>query len=189
MTRRRPLYFRILGVRYLNLHPALILVLFEGSIALGLLLALAELIPFWGFMLVPVAVALAVKLNDVIEGIMLRPLAATQQRAARIAEAVAVGRIVAPLVAGDPGVRPSAVAGAHVVAPDAPAPAPAPAAGSAVAVGVAPVPAANRLRPGVDESGPPADAGASAHPVNARPAGAHADDPDRRLPNQGRFTA
>lgn len=182
MTRRRPLYFRIVGVRYLNLHPALIVVLFEGSIALGLLLALAELIPYWGVVLVPVAVALAVKLNDVVEGIMLRPLAATHQRAVRMAEAVAVGRIAAPSTTGS-GVPRSAVA-ADVPAEAADVP--------SVVVGVAHVPAANRLRPGVDEvdeNAPPADPGAGAYPVNARPATAHLEDADGRVPNQGRFTA
>ena len=74
----RPLYWRILRLRCLRPGAVVTSLLFEGSIALGILLALAEIISPWGAASVPVAVAVMVKLNDVVAFAMLRPAAIEQ---------------------------------------------------------------------------------------------------------------
>jgi len=68
--RRRPLYARMLRLRHLKLRPALAFLFLEGSIATGVLLALADIVNGWGIVAVPVAVAAMVKLNDVLAGIL-----------------------------------------------------------------------------------------------------------------------
>jgi hypothetical protein len=62
----RPLYFRLLRIRRLRARPLATFLLFEGSIVLGVLLALAEIINWWGMLAVPVAVAIMVKLHDAV---------------------------------------------------------------------------------------------------------------------------
>jgi hypothetical protein len=62
---RRPIYVRLLRLRRLRPRPMLCFALFEGSVALGLLLALSELV-WWGFgAALPFVVAATVKLLDV----------------------------------------------------------------------------------------------------------------------------
>jgi len=58
----------MLRLRHLKLRPALAFVLFEGSIGLGVLLALADIVNGWGIVAVPVTVAVMVKLNDIMAG-------------------------------------------------------------------------------------------------------------------------
>jgi hypothetical protein len=65
---RRPIYARVLRLRHLRLSGLLCFILFEGMIALGVLLALAELTNWWAVVALPAAVALMVKLNDVLTG-------------------------------------------------------------------------------------------------------------------------
>ncbi len=67
-ARLRPLYARILGLQYLSPSGFLCFVFFEGAVALGILLALAELVSWWGVLVLPLTVALMVKLNDVVAG-------------------------------------------------------------------------------------------------------------------------
>ena len=67
-ARLRPVYARILGLQFLDPSGFLCFVYFEGAIALGILLALAELVSWWGVLVLPLTVALMVKLNDVIAG-------------------------------------------------------------------------------------------------------------------------
>jgi hypothetical protein len=86
-----PLYSRILRLRHLELRPVTTFVLFEGSVILAGLLALAEVVEPWAMLIVPVAVAIMVKLNDVVAGVLLRPLALAQLRAPRVIEGTAVG--------------------------------------------------------------------------------------------------
>lgn len=64
----RPLYAKLLGLQYLRPSSLLCFLLFEGTIALGGLLALAELTSWWVIVLLPMSVALMVKVNDVIAG-------------------------------------------------------------------------------------------------------------------------
>jgi len=70
---RRPLYARLLRLRHINPGAGLCFVLFEGVIALSLLLAFAEQVSWWGVPVLPLTVAGMVKLNDVIAGALRRP--------------------------------------------------------------------------------------------------------------------
>jgi hypothetical protein len=59
-------------LRHLYLSNAWCVVLFEGSIALAVLMALTELVTWWVVPVMPLAVAGMVKLNDLIAGTMER---------------------------------------------------------------------------------------------------------------------
>lgn len=67
-----PLYGRILGLRHVNPSGLLCFAYFEGAIALGFLLALAELVTWWGVLILPASVAVMVKINDVVAGAVAR---------------------------------------------------------------------------------------------------------------------
>ncbi|MFV2010927.1 MULTISPECIES: hypothetical protein [unclassified Micromonospora] len=67
-----PLYARALRLRYVQPSGLTCLAFFEGSFVLGGLLALAELIPWWGMLVLPVAVAVMVKINDLVAGAVER---------------------------------------------------------------------------------------------------------------------
>jgi len=75
VSRDLPLYARMLGLRYLAPSGFLCFVFLEGAVALGILLALAELVSWWGVLVLPVTVAVMVKLNDVVAGALSRPAA------------------------------------------------------------------------------------------------------------------
>jgi hypothetical protein len=68
-----PLYARMLRLRHLKPSGLLCFVFLEGAIALGILLALAELVSWWGVIVLPVTVAVMVKLNDLIAGALATP--------------------------------------------------------------------------------------------------------------------
>jgi hypothetical protein len=72
----QPLYARMLRLRHLTPSGFLCFVFLEGAVALGILLALAELVSWWGVLVLPAMVAVMVKLNDALAG-MLAPQAAT----------------------------------------------------------------------------------------------------------------
>lgn len=91
-VRRQPVYLRVLRVRHLRLHPVLVFLLFEGSIGLGLVLALADIVSAYGIIAIPAAVAAMVKFNDVIAGAFVRPYALAQLRTPRPRDVPAVGR-------------------------------------------------------------------------------------------------
>jgi len=93
-SEHRPLYSRMLRLHHLSPSGLLCFVFLEGAIALGILLALAELVSWWGVIVLPVTVALMVKLNDVIAGSLTRPAPAPPPVAAR---AQVVGAPSAPL--------------------------------------------------------------------------------------------
>jgi hypothetical protein len=80
---RRPFYARLLRLRYLHPGGLACFLLFEGTIALGLLLAFAELVDWPVVILLPAGVAVMVKLNDILAG-------ATLSRGARVARGTAV---------------------------------------------------------------------------------------------------
>jgi hypothetical protein len=69
----RPLYARVLRLRFLTPSGFLCFVFLEGAVALGILLALAELVSWWGVLALPATVAIMVKLNDVIAGSLTPP--------------------------------------------------------------------------------------------------------------------
>ena len=73
--RQRPLYARLLGLRFVNPGAALCFVFFEGSVLLAALLALAELVTWWSMIVLPVTVAVMVKLNDLVAGEVIRSAA------------------------------------------------------------------------------------------------------------------
>lgn len=76
-ARQQPLYARMLGLQYLAPGGFLCFVFLEGAVALGILLALAELVSWWGVLVLPAMVAAMVKLNDVVAGSLIRPATAT----------------------------------------------------------------------------------------------------------------
>jgi len=65
---RRPLYARVLRLRYLRPGGALCFLFFEGAAILGVLLSLAELTPWWSVAVLPATVAVMVKVNDMVAG-------------------------------------------------------------------------------------------------------------------------
>ncbi|WP_254550690.1 hypothetical protein [Catellatospora tritici] len=87
-ARTRPLYARVLGLQYVRPSNLMCFVFFEGAIALAVLLALAELTTWWAVLVLPVSVAVMVKINDVIAGATTRSGGdAVPRRAARRAVA------------------------------------------------------------------------------------------------------
>jgi hypothetical protein len=72
-VRQQPLYARMLGLQNLAPSGFLCFVFLEGAVALGILLALAELVSWWGVLVLPIMVAVMVKLNDVVAGMLVRP--------------------------------------------------------------------------------------------------------------------
>lgn len=129
--RYRPLYARALGLRFVNPGGVLCFLFFEGAAALAALLALAELVSWWTVLALPAAVALMVKLNDLVAAAVVRSAALVpEQERNRFRRQVepAVGRAPVPSrIAGyrsEPGPRGpargrqrpgSAVRNAHLV--------------------------------------------------------------------------
>jgi hypothetical protein len=99
-TRRanRPLYARVLRLHRLRPGPLLCFMFFEGTIALGILLALAELASEWVVLVLPLSVAAMVKFNDVV-AVALARSSVPAIPAARRGQAAFVG---AALDAGPP---------------------------------------------------------------------------------------
>ena len=91
----RPLYARMLRLRHLAPSGFLCFVYLEGAVALGILLALAELVSWWGVLALPATVAVMVKLNDVIAGSLTQSV--VQERRAE--------PVVRPAVEHAPAVR------------------------------------------------------------------------------------
>ncbi|MFI2647583.1 hypothetical protein [Micromonospora fulviviridis] len=116
--RYRPLYARVLGLRFVNPGGVLCFLFFEGAVALAVLLALAELVTWWAVLVLPAAVAAMVKLNDMVAEMVIRTAAQVPEqerdRFRRQMEPV-VGRASVPStaralsgrvdVAGDPTLR------------------------------------------------------------------------------------
>jgi hypothetical protein len=73
--RIRPLYARVLRLRHVDPGGLLCFVFFEGTVALGLLLALAELVNWWAVLVLPATVAVMVKVNDLVAGGVVRSAA------------------------------------------------------------------------------------------------------------------
>ncbi|MEU8263599.1 hypothetical protein AB0C02_23605 [Micromonospora sp. NPDC048999] len=73
--RCRPLYARVLGLRFVNPGGVLCFLFFEGAVALALLLALAELVSWWAVPMLPAVVAAMVKLNDLVAEVVIRTAA------------------------------------------------------------------------------------------------------------------
>ena len=73
VMRDQPMYARMLGLQHLAPSGFLCFVFLEGAVVLGILLALAELVSWWGVLVLPLTVAPMVKLNDVVAGALTRP--------------------------------------------------------------------------------------------------------------------
>jgi hypothetical protein len=71
--RGAPLYHRLLRLRHYRPRPIMTAMLFEGSIAAPILLALAEILDWWSVLVIPVVVAAVVKFNDVVLGLARTP--------------------------------------------------------------------------------------------------------------------
>ncbi len=141
---RKPVYHRLLRLRQLRPGPLPTFALFEGSVMVALLLWLADLIHPWGILAIPVAVAVMVKLNDVIMVVLRRPVAAAQLDRPRLAGGPAIGVSARPSTAH----LTTWISGDDAVADPAAQPGPTPRRDGVVR-GVAAVP-----HPGADESGP-----------------------------------
>jgi hypothetical protein len=94
----RPLYARLLRLRYLKPSASLCFVFLEGATALGILLALAELVSWWGVVVLPGCVAAMVKINDLVAGAVVRSTQRTTTRPPRLRQAPrpVVGRAAVP---------------------------------------------------------------------------------------------
>ncbi|BBH66562.1 hypothetical protein ACTI_32470 [Actinoplanes sp. OR16] len=75
----------MLRLRHLAPSGLLCFVFLEGAVVLGLLLALAELVSWWGVLVLPVTVALMVKFNDLIAGALTQQQVAPETTTARAA--------------------------------------------------------------------------------------------------------
>jgi hypothetical protein len=93
------LYARLLRLRHIHPSGVLCFLFLEGTIAVAVLLTLAELVSWWGILVLPACVAVMVKVNDVIAG--STPAAPASRRgtpvrqrshAERIADQDTVGR-------------------------------------------------------------------------------------------------
>ncbi|RKR87739.1 hypothetical protein BDK92_2031 [Micromonospora pisi] len=73
--RVRPLYSRVLRLHHVDPGGLLCFLFFEGTVALGLLLALAELVNWWGVLVLPMTVAVMVKMNDLVAAAVVRSAA------------------------------------------------------------------------------------------------------------------
>jgi hypothetical protein len=104
VARDQPLYARILRLRHLAPSGFLCFVFLEGAVALGVLLALAELVSWWGVLVLPVSIAGMVKLNDVIAGMLAGAAAPTRRTPPGASEAAGAPRL-------RPAVGPHAPAG------------------------------------------------------------------------------
>ncbi|GAA3947243.1 hypothetical protein Aau02nite_68700 [Amorphoplanes auranticolor] len=117
-ARQQPLYARMLGLQYLAPGGFLCFVFLEGAVALGILLALAELVSWWGVLALPVTVAAMVKLNDVVAGALIRPAGAGRPPVAGVrASAASPGAatvrlspaVIAKVSAAPPALRPAVI--------------------------------------------------------------------------------
>lgn len=63
---RTPIYARMLGLRHIAPGAVACFLFFEGAIGLAVVLGLTGLVSWWGIAVIPIAVALAVKLNDIV---------------------------------------------------------------------------------------------------------------------------
>ncbi len=65
-------YARVLRLKHIHPGGLLCFLLFEGSVAIALLMALAEFVTWLGVILLPLLVAALVKVNDLVAGVFTR---------------------------------------------------------------------------------------------------------------------
>ena len=71
---RRPLYIRLLHLRHIAPNAWQRALLGEGSLALAVVLVLADLATAWTLVVLPVAVGLLVKAHDLLARLLGRPV-------------------------------------------------------------------------------------------------------------------
>ena len=76
---RPPLYARVLRLKHIHPGPWSCFLFCEGSLAVAGVLLLADWVSSWGLLVLPIGVAIAVKLNDVVTG-ALPPAGAANAR-------------------------------------------------------------------------------------------------------------
>ena len=97
MTGKPPLYARVLRLRHVHPGGLLCFLFFEGAVALGILLALADFAPWWSALVLPVAVAAMVKINDFVAGWNARArLVPAHARAGNGWRPMSTGRVAVP---------------------------------------------------------------------------------------------
>jgi hypothetical protein len=187
----RPFYARALRLRQLQPSGVQCFLLFEVMIVVGALLALAELVPWWGIAALPAAVAAMVKVNDVVA--VTTAGSSSRVGSRRDVAPVSTGRRAGARRAG----RRGTIYGAPTAVPPGarlPADERAPSGAGRAAVGRAALPAARRGQVGAatdrwrDTSNAPASAKAAdesttlglAHSLNALPAAETVDSPRQR---------
>jgi hypothetical protein len=69
---QRPFYVRALRLTYVRPGGLWCFLFFEGTIALAVLLSLAELVNWWSVVVLPLSVAGLVKINDIVAGAFAR---------------------------------------------------------------------------------------------------------------------
>ena len=70
---KRPIYPALLRLRHLHPNAWQRAVLGEGMALVGALLAMADLASAWSIVVLPVAVAVVVKANDLLAGLLREP--------------------------------------------------------------------------------------------------------------------
>lgn len=102
----RPLYARALRLDYLRPSGAACGFFFEGMIAVAMLLSLAELVTWWSVIILPLLVAVLVKVNDMVAGVFADSAISRQLSRARGVARVSVEWHEAPtMIMRLPGVR------------------------------------------------------------------------------------
>ena len=115
VMRDQPMYARMLGLQHLAPSGFLCFVFLEGAVVLGILLALAELVSWWGVLVLPLTVALMVKLNDVVAGALSRPAPPAASAAPSATPAPRTAPPLRPAIAVDFGADDISLGRAHTV--------------------------------------------------------------------------
>jgi hypothetical protein len=111
-AKARPLYARVLGLQYVQPSNLRCFLFLEGAVALGVLLALAELGTWWMPVILPLSIAIMVKVNDMIAGATARSGVGSRRRAVGTGLApVAAGRADLSAAVGRAGERSSRISG------------------------------------------------------------------------------
>jgi hypothetical protein len=88
----RPLYARVLGLRHLHPSGLMCFLFLEGAAVFGVLLALTELVSWWAIVILPVSIAVMVKINDLVAGAVARSAQRVGELERERQASVAVGR-------------------------------------------------------------------------------------------------
>lgn len=107
---KQPLYARLLRLEHIQPGPWWCFLFLEGSLALAGVLVLADWVNLWGLVVVPLAVAGAVKLNDVVTG-ALPPTVAPSARSDAKPDGTGASDSVADVPTASNGANPSAKTG------------------------------------------------------------------------------